>query len=95
MTTCASAEMPIPPDFVGTSSGVRFMQCFEYLVRSDLHEGAENVARTYGGKERERLSAYNNVVVTELNKLGALGWELIQAPDMATNRNWIFKRPLG
>lgn len=70
------------------------MQCFEYLVRSDFHEEAEKVARTYGSKERERLSAYTQVVVTELNKLGRQGWELIQAPDLGTNRNWIFKRPL-
>ena len=65
------------------------MQCFAYLVRSDLHEAAETVARTYGGKERERLSAYSTVPVTELNKLGARGWESMPAPDMATNRNWI------
>ena len=71
------------------------MQCFEYLVRSDFHEQAENVARSYGGKERERLNAYSQVVSAELNKLGAEGWELMQAPDASANRNWIFKRRLG
>jgi hypothetical protein len=70
------------------------MQSFEYLVRSDLHEKAENAARPHGSRERERLSAYTEVVSSELNKLGAQGWELVQAPDLATNRNWIFKRLL-
>lgn len=71
------------------------MQYFEYLVRSDLHDMAEDVARSFGSRERERLNAYSNVVVTELNRLGLLGWELVKAPDAATNRNWIFKRPLA
>jgi hypothetical protein len=71
------------------------MQCFEYFVCSDIHEEAENAARAFGGRERERLSAYTQVVVTRLNKLGAQGWELIQAPDLASNRNWIFKRLLA
>ncbi len=68
------------------------MQHFEYLVRSDLHDMAEDVARPFGSKERERLNAYTQVVARELNKLGAEGWELVKAPDIATNRNWIFKR---
>jgi hypothetical protein len=68
------------------------MQRFEYLIRSDLHIEAENAARPFGGRERERLSAYTQVVLVELNKLGAQGWELIQSPDLATNRNWVFKR---
>ncbi|MBK8523199.1 MAG: hypothetical protein IPL58_03185 [Betaproteobacteria bacterium] len=71
------------------------MQGYEYIIRSDFHETAENAARPFGGRERERLNAYTDVVITELNKLGAAGWELIQAPDAATNRNWIFKRPLA
>jgi hypothetical protein len=71
------------------------MQCFEYLVRSDLHEQAENVARTFGSRERERLNAYTQFVLAELNKLGGQGWELMQAPDAAANRNWIFKRALA
>ena len=71
------------------------MKCFEYLVRSDFHEAAENAARSFGGRERERQSAYNHILVTELNKIGAQGWELVQAPDATTNRNWIFKRPLA
>ncbi|MBI2305960.1 MAG: hypothetical protein HYU78_01525 [Rhodocyclales bacterium] len=71
------------------------MQRFEYIIRSDFHAAAEDVARSFGGRERERLNAYTQVVVGELNKLGAEGWELIQAPDLATNRNWIFKRPLA
>jgi hypothetical protein len=71
------------------------MQYFEYLVRSDLHDMAEDVARPFGSRERERLKAYTDVVATELNKLGALGWELVKAPDIATNRNWIFKRPMA
>lgn len=69
------------------------MQHFEYLVRSDLHDMAEDIARPFGSKERERLNAYTQVVASELNKLGAEGWELVKAPDVATNRNWIFKRP--
>ena len=71
------------------------MQRFEYIIRSDFHETAENVARGFGSRERERLQAYTQVVAAELNKLGAEGWELIQAPDLAANRNWIFKRPLS
>ncbi len=68
------------------------MPCFEYLIRSDFHEEAEKVARSFGGRERERLTAYTQVMQSELNKLGAQGWELVQAPDLASNRNWIFKR---
>jgi hypothetical protein len=68
------------------------MQSFEYLVRSDFHEEAENAARAFGSRESERLNAYTQVVVGHLNKLGSEGWELIQAPDVPTNRNWIFKR---
>lgn len=71
------------------------MQRFEYIIRSDFHETAENVSRAHGSRERERLVAYTDVVVKELNKLGAEGWELIQGPDLATNRNWIFKRLLA
>jgi hypothetical protein len=71
------------------------MQGFEYIIRSDFHETAENAARPFGGKERERLNAYTQVVIAEMNKLGAQGWELVQAPDIATNRNWIFKRLLA
>lgn len=70
------------------------MPRFEYLVRSDFHEEAENAARVHGGRERERLKAYDQVVESMLNQLGALGWELIQAPDAASNRQWVFKRPL-
>lgn len=71
------------------------MQGFEYIIRSDFHEAAEEVARSFGGRERERLAAYTKVVTGELNKLGAEGWELIQAPDLVANRNWIFKRALA
>jgi hypothetical protein len=71
------------------------MESFEYLVRSNFHDQAENAARVHGGKERERATAYMRVLETELNKLGADGWELIQAPDAASNRNWIFKRSLA
>ena len=71
------------------------MQRYEYVIRSDFHVAAEDVARSFGGREKERLNAYTQVVQGELNKLGAEGWELIQAPDLATNRNWIFKRPLA
>jgi hypothetical protein len=71
------------------------MQHFEYLIRSDLHDMAEDVARPFGSRERERLKAYTEVMAAELNKLGALGWELVKAPDTATNRNWIFKRPMA
>ena len=69
------------------------MQRYEYLIRSDIHQLAEDIARSHGSKERERLKAYTEVVLTELNKLGGEGWELMQAPDLTTNRNWIFKRP--
>jgi len=71
------------------------MQCFEYLIRSDLHDMAEDIARSFGSRERDRLNAYSQVVANELNRLGALGWELVKAPDVATNRNWIFKRPVA
>ncbi|BAL26993.1 hypothetical protein [Azoarcus sp. KH32C] len=71
------------------------MQHFEYLVRSDLHDMAEDVARPFGSRERDRLKAYTEVVAAELNKLGAQGWELVKAPDIATNRNWIFMRPVA
>lgn len=71
------------------------MQRFEYIIRSDFHETAEDVARSFGGRERERLNAYTQVITGELNKLGAEGWELIQAPDLVANRNWIFKRALA
>ena len=71
------------------------MQKYEYLVRSDIHQMAENEARIFGSREKERLQAYGQIVTGELNKLGAQGWELVQAPDQAANRNWIFKRPLA
>lgn len=71
------------------------MQRYEYLIRSDFHEEAENAARPFGGREKERLAAYTQVVVQQLNKLGGEGWELVQAPDIVANRNWIFKRPLA
>lgn len=71
------------------------MQCFEYIIRSDFHDEAENTARTYGGRERERRNAYNMVLEAELNKLGAQGWELVSSPDADSNRNWVFKRPLA
>lgn len=71
------------------------MQRFEYLIRSDLHDMAEDVARPFGSRERERLKAYTEVVAAELNKLGAQGWELVKAPDIAANRNWIFKRAMA
>ncbi|MCP5269542.1 MAG: hypothetical protein H6943_10995 [Zoogloeaceae bacterium] len=71
------------------------MQRYEYLIRSDFHEAAENAARPFGGREAERLNAYTQVVIEHLNKLGGEGWELVQAPDIAANRNWIFKRPLA
>lgn len=69
------------------------MQGFEYIVRSDFHDAAENAARAYGSRESERLKAYETVLTAELNKLGSQGWELVSAPDAASNRNWIFKRP--
>lgn len=71
------------------------MQHFEYLIRSDLHDMAEDVARPFGSRERERLKAYTEVVAAELNKLGSLGWELVKAPDTVTNRSWIFKRAMA
>lgn len=71
------------------------MQPFEYLIRSDLHDMAEDVARPFGSRERDRLKAYTEVVAAELNKLGALGWELVKAPDTTTSRSWIFKRPMA
>ncbi len=71
------------------------MQCFEYLVRSDFHARAEDIARPFGSRERERLAAYTQSILTDLNLLGSEGWELIQGPDAQTNRNWIFKRPLA
>jgi hypothetical protein len=71
------------------------MQRFEYLIRSDFHEAAEEVARAFGSRERERLAAYTQVVLAELNKLGGLGWELVQTPDSIGNRNWVFKRELN
>ncbi|MCA9584145.1 MAG: hypothetical protein KC657_02185 [Myxococcales bacterium] len=70
------------------------MQNFEYLIRSDIHPIAEKEARIHGSREKERLQAYTQAVADELNKLGAQGWELVQAPDQTLNRNWIFKRPL-
>lgn len=70
------------------------MQKFEYLVCAHIHQAAENEARAFGGRERERLESYSQSVANELNKLGAQGWELVQAPDQSANRNWIFKRPL-
>ncbi|GAB3252665.1 hypothetical protein [Chitinimonas naiadis] len=71
------------------------MQRFEYMVCTTFHVEAENVARSFGGREKERLQAYSEVVVKELNKLGAQGWELMQAPDQSANRNWIFKRQMA
>ena len=71
------------------------MKRFEYLVRRDLHGAAEDASRSFGGKERQRLAAYTSFIAAELNKLGAEGWELIQAPDNLSNFNWIFKRPLA
>lgn len=71
------------------------MQRFEYLICSHFHEAAETAARAFGSRERERLNAYTEMIQTELNVLGRQGWELIQAPDMIGNRNWIFKRPLA
>lgn len=71
------------------------MQRFEYIVRSNFHDEAENSARAHGGRERERMMAYDQEVESMLNKLGSEGWELIQAPDATTNRQWVFKRPLS
>lgn len=68
------------------------MQKYEYTIRSDIHQMAESEARGHGSREKERLQAYGEVVSAELNRMGAQGWELVQAPDQAANRNWIFKR---
>ena len=68
------------------------MSKFEYLVRADFDEKAENAARAFGNKESERQKAYSQSISNELNKLGAEGWELLQAPDQTNNHNWIFKR---
>lgn len=70
------------------------MQCFEYMVRSDFHDEAESASRSYGSKERERTKAYNMVLEAALNKMGAQGWDLVNAPDGSSNRNWVFKRPM-
>jgi hypothetical protein len=70
------------------------MQRFEYLVRGDFDEVAENEARAFGSNENARTKAYSQAIGRELNKLGGEGWELVQAPDQANNRNWIFKRPV-
>ncbi len=71
------------------------MQRFEYLIRGDFHNKAEDVARNFGGREVERMNAYAKAITTELNALGADGWELVQGPDGASSRNWVFKRPLA
>jgi len=71
------------------------MQKYEYLVCSHIHQLAENEARAFGSREKERVQCYGEVVSSELNKLGAQGWDLVQAPDQSANRNWIFKRALG
>jgi hypothetical protein len=68
------------------------MQRFEYLVRGDFDEQAENAARACGSRESDRLKAYSASINSELNRLGAEGWELIQAPDQTSNHNWVFKR---
>jgi hypothetical protein len=68
------------------------MPKFEYLVRGDFDEMAENESRSCGSNENARTIAYAQAIGRELNKLGAEGWELVQAPDQANNRNWIFKR---
>jgi hypothetical protein len=68
------------------------MQKFEYLIRSDFDEKAENASRSFGSKEGERKKAYAVAINEELNKMGAEGWELVQAPDQIGNNNWIFKR---
>lgn len=65
---------------------------FEYLVRGDFDEQAESAARACGNRESERLKAYSASINNELNRLGAEGWELIQAPDQTSNHNWVFKR---
>lgn len=71
------------------------MQKFEYLVRGDFDEQAENAARACGSRESERLKAYSKSINDELNRLGGEGWELVQAPDQTSNHNWIFKRLLA
>jgi len=71
------------------------MQKFEYLVRGDFDEQAENAARTCGSRESERVKAYSKSINDELNRLGGEGWELVQAPDQTSNHNWIFKRLLA
>jgi hypothetical protein len=68
------------------------MQKFEYLVRGDFDELAENASRACGSRESERNKAYSKSISDELNRLGADGWELVQAPDQSNNHNWIFKR---
>lgn len=68
------------------------MQKFEYLVRGDFDEKAENDSRSCGSRESERIKAYSQSINSELNRLGAEGWELIQAPDQTSNHNWVFKR---
>lgn len=70
------------------------MQKFEYLVRGDFDEQAENAARACGSHESDRLKAYSASINNELNRLGADGWELVQAPDQSSNHNWVFKRQM-
>lgn len=70
------------------------MQKFEYLVRGDFDEQAENASRACGSRESERAKAYARSINDELNQLGAAGWELVQAPDQTSNHNWVFKRAL-
>lgn len=70
------------------------MQKFEYLIRSDFDVKGENASRSFGSKETERMEAYAKAINEELNKMGAEGWELVQAPDQIGNNNWIFKRPI-
>jgi len=70
------------------------MQRFEYLVRSDFDQMAEDASRSYGSKEEDRTKAYAETISRELNKLGVEGWELVQAPDQFNNHNWIFKRAI-
>ncbi len=69
------------------------MQKFEYLVRGDFDEMAEDESRSFGSNEHARTKAYAQAISRELNKLGEEGWELVQAPDQPNNRIWIFKRP--
>jgi len=70
------------------------MQRFEYLVRGDFEEKADDESRSFGSRESERTKAYAQSLGRELNKLGAEGWELVQAPDQIGNHNWIFKRAI-